>query len=56
MKGDSPVFIDADDNFTIKGTAFSGTEGLWELVTRKNVNTEVINKNDLKTLKNIHNE
>ena len=49
--GDSPVFIDPDDNFTIKRTAFRGTDGLWELLTRKNVNTEVIKKNDLKTYK-----
>jgi len=52
MVGDSPVFIDTDDNITIKGTAFRGTEVLWEILTRKNVNTEVIKKNDLKT-KNI---
>jgi len=32
--GDSPVCIDTDDNFTIKGTAFRGTEGLWEILTR----------------------
>ena len=43
------MFIDPDDNFTIKGTAFRGTEGLWELLTRKNVNTKVVNKGDLKT-------
>jgi len=51
MLGDSQVLIDTDDNFTIKGTAFRGTEGLWELLTRKNVNTEVINKSNLKTYK-----
>jgi len=39
MIGDSPVSINTDDRFTIKGTAFGGTEGLWELLTRKNVNT-----------------
>jgi len=51
MIGDSPVFIDTDDNFTIKGTVFRVKEGLWELLTRKNVNTEVNNKSDLKTNK-----
>jgi len=28
---------------------FRGTEGLWELLTRKNVNTQIIGKEDLKT-------
>jgi len=51
MIGDCPVFIDTDDNFTIKGTVFRVKEGLWELLTRKNVNTEVNNKSDLKTNK-----
>jgi len=49
MIGDSPVFIDTNDNVTIKGTAFSGTEELWELLMRKNVNTHLIGKEDLKT-------
>ena len=30
-----------------------GTLGLWELLTRKNVNTELTNKDDLKTYKKI---
>jgi len=40
----------------LRGTAFRGTEGLWELLTRKNVNTELIGKEDLKTKKIIGNE
>jgi len=48
MIGDSPVFINPDDNVTIKGTVFRGTEGLWELLTPKNVNTQLIDKEDLK--------
>jgi len=48
---DSPVFIDTDDNFTIKETVFRGTEGLWELLTRKNMNTQLIGKEDLKIYK-----
>jgi len=51
MIGDSPVFIDTDDNFTIKRTAFRRTEALRELLTCKNVNTEVLNKADLKKYK-----
>ena len=49
MIGDSLLVIDSRDNITIKGTVFKGTEGLWELLTRKNVNMEVINKNNRKT-------
>ena len=43
------MFIDPDENITIKGTVFRGTEGLWELLTRKNVNTQLIGKEGLKT-------
>jgi len=53
MTGDYPVFIDPDANLTIKGTAFRSTVGLWELLTRKNMNTQLIGKEDLKTYKKI---
>jgi len=53
MISDSPVFVDPDDNITIKGTAFRGTEGLWELLTHKNVNTQLIGLEDLKTYKKV---
>jgi len=48
MIGNSPVVIDTDGNITIKGTVFRGTDGLWELLKRKNVNTELIYNDDLK--------
>jgi len=51
MSGDSPVFIDPDDNnITIKGTVFRETEGMWELLTRKNVNSQLIDKGGLKDI------
>jgi len=53
MNRDSPMFKDSDDNVTIKGNVFSGTEGLWEQLTRKNVNTQLIGKEDLKTYKKL---
>jgi len=53
MIGDSPVFIDTDDNFANKGTLFRGTGELWELLTRNNVNTQLIGKEDIKPYKNI---
>ena len=46
MIGVSPVFIDTDDNITIKCTAFRGTEAMWEIFTCKNVNTDLIGKDD----------
>ena len=51
MIGDLPVFLDPDANLTIKGTVFRGTERLWELLTRKDVNTQLIGKEDLKAYK-----
>ena len=36
-----------------RGTRFKGTRGLWELLTRKNVNIDVITKSDLKAFKRI---
>jgi len=51
MIGESPVFIDTDDNLKIKGTAFRGTGGLWELLTCKNVNMHLIGMQDLKIYK-----
>jgi len=49
MIRDSPVSIDLDDNITIKGTVFRGTEGLRQLLTCKNENMQLIGKEDLKT-------
>jgi len=50
---DSTVCLDPDDKITIKGNVFRGTERLWELLTRKNVNTQLVGKEDLKTFKKI---
>jgi len=44
-----PVFINRDDNITIKGAAFNCTDELWELLTPTDVNTLVVNKADLET-------
>ena len=35
--GDSTVLVDPDSDITIKRREFKGTTGLWELLTRKNV-------------------
>ena len=49
MIGDSSIGVDTDGAITIKDRMFKGSKGLWELLTRKNVNTEFITKDDLKT-------
>ena len=48
MIGDSPIVVDTVGDITIKERVFKGSKGLWELLTRKKVNTEFITKNDLK--------
>ena len=53
MIGDSPVFKDPDANLTIMGKVFKGTEGLWELLRRRNVNTQLVGKEEFKILKKI---
>jgi len=53
MIGDSPVLVDTSVDLTIKDRVFKGSKGLWELLTRKYVNTEVITKDELKSYKKI---
>jgi len=53
MIGDSPIVVDTSGDITIKDRAFKGSKCLWELLTRKEVYTEVINKDDLKSYKKI---
>jgi len=53
MIGDSQVLVDTSGDITIKDRVFKGSKGLWELLTRKNVNTEVITKDVLKSYKKI---
>jgi hypothetical protein len=44
----SPVLVDEDGDITIKENEFRGSEGLWELLTRKNVNKEHMTSDDLR--------
>jgi len=53
MIGDSAVIVDTDRDITIKGQEFRGTKGLWELLTRKNVNRKHIMTDDLKKYQKI---
>ena len=45
--------VDTDGDITIKERVFNGSKGLWELLTRNNVNREFIIKDDLKTYKKL---
>ena len=45
------MFINPDANLTIKVTLFRYTEWLCELLTRKNMNTQLVGKEDMKTYK-----
>ena len=49
MVGDSPIVVDTNGDITIKERVFKGSKGLWELLKRKQVNTEFITKDDQKT-------
>ena len=53
MIGDSPIVVDTSGDIRIKNRVFKGSKGLWELLTRKKVNTEFITKDDLKSYKKL---
>jgi len=53
MTGDSTNVVDTSGDITIKDRVFKGTKGLWELLSRKKVNTEFITKDELKSYKKI---
>jgi len=49
--GDSPMLVDQDGDIMIKENEFRGSKGLWELLTRKNVNKEHVTLDDLRKQK-----
>ena len=51
--GNATVTVDNMSDLTIKGKQFKGTEDLWTLLTRKNVNYNAIDKNELQKYKTI---
>jgi len=40
----SSIGVDTGGDITIKERAFNGSKGMWELLTRKKVNTDFITK------------
>jgi len=51
MIGDSPIVVDTVADITIKNRVYNGSKGLWELLTRKKLNSEFITKDVLKSYK-----
>jgi hypothetical protein len=47
--------VDMNSDFYIRNKHFKGTRDLWELLTRKKVNKEIVSANDLKQYKSILN-
>jgi len=50
MIGVSAILVDTDSDITITKQEFRGTKGLWELLTRKNVNRKLITTDDRKKI------
>jgi len=48
MIGNTTIAVDTGD-ISIKEKVFYGSKGLWEMLTRKNVNTEFVTKDGLMT-------
>jgi hypothetical protein len=53
MIGKSVVDLDKPDVITVKGKRFKLTRGLWELLTRNDVDTGTISPNDMQRYKSI---
>jgi hypothetical protein len=53
MIGDSQLGVDHDGNIHIKDVEFPATKGLWELLTRKTVDNDLVTGADLKQYKAI---
>jgi hypothetical protein len=41
---DSPLLIEENDDVTVLGVTYEGTEGLWELLTKTNVDRSIVTK------------
>ena len=52
MMGESPIVIYTDGDIKNKERVFKESKGLREMLTRKNVNTEFITKDDMKIHEN----
>jgi len=55
FRGNSDVTVDTNSDFYIRNTHFKSKTGLWELLTRKKVNKDIVSADDLKKYKSILN-
>ena len=53
MIGNSDIIADENRDIKIRRKRFRGTNGLWEILTRKNINMYVVTTSDLKQYKHI---
>lgn len=53
MIGDSPVTVDEGGDVTVAEVTYEGTEGLWELLTKKKVDRSLIMQADMNEYKRI---
>jgi hypothetical protein len=53
--GNSDVKVDTNSDLYIKNKYFRGTRSLWELLTRKRINTKLVDVDDMKQYKSILN-
>jgi hypothetical protein len=51
--GDSAVTIDTNSDIYVKRKRFAGTEGLWELLTKKKPNVDIVTSDDYRQYKGI---
>ena len=51
--GNSDVTVETNGDLYIRDKHFKGTRGLWELLTRKRVDTKLVSEDDLKKYKSI---
>jgi hypothetical protein len=53
MIGNSVVDLDDPGVISVRGKRFKHTKGLWDLLTRNNVNTDTISPNHMRRYKSI---
>jgi hypothetical protein len=53
MIGNSTIDLDEPGIITVRGKRFKLTKGLWELLTRKDIDTDTIFPNDMRRYKSI---
>jgi hypothetical protein len=53
MTGDSQLSVEENGDVTVLGVTNEGTEGLWELLTKININRSLVTTEDMRSYKHI---